>query len=387
MKSGLKSPVFDKFAQAAGTIINPSIQQWQKQGGRVIGYTCSFVPEELFIAAGIVPFRIRGTESKNADLAGDYFEAANICSFVRHCFNQILLGEYSFLDGAVIGGGCDANRHLLDNWAKSSAKLTFLDRIFFPHASGELMSLNFRDQLATLKKKLEVQFDVEITDQKLWAAIKLCNETRALQRELYDLRKAANPPITGAETIAVILAGSSLPKEEYNADLKTLLNELRGVKVPDNKYKVRLMIVGPGYDETSMCDIVEGLGGLVVSDLTCFDGKVIFGSVAESGTDPLQAMANYQVIDRPLCPKNLSAHALINKIIFQTVKDFKVNGVIGQNFLCCETWGGELYLLDKELKESGIPLLRIEREYIPDSLGQLQTRVQAFIETLSGDTL
>jgi benzoyl-CoA reductase subunit C len=384
MKSGLKSKVFENFSKIAGSINNSEVDNWKKQGGRVLGYTCSFVPEELFIAAGLMPFRIRGTGSLNADMADDYFEAANTCSFVRHCFNKVLSGEYNFIDGAVIGGGCDANRHVLDNWKQSPIKTPFLHRILFPHATGELMAHYFRDQLADLKAGLEEHFGVQITDQKLRDAIKQCNETRYLQRELYDFRKADNPPISGAETVAVIVAGSSMPKEKYNADLKILLDELRGVKVPKVNYKARLMIVGPGHDDTSMCVIVEGLGGLVAADLTCFGGKVIFGSIKESGPDPLQAIADYQVLDRPFCPKNLGAHPLISKEVFEKIKDFKVDGVIGQNFLCCDTWGGELYILNEELKEAGIPMLRIEREYISDSTGQMQTRVQAFIETISG---
>lgn len=388
MKSGLKSEVFEKFVKIAGGIINPSIENWRNNGGRVIGYTCSFVPEELFVAAGLTPFRIRGTGSdQSAGMADDYFEAANICSFVRHCFNKILLGEYNFLDGAVIGGGCDANRHIMDNWQKSPAKTPFLHRLLFPHSSGELMANYFCNQLTDIKGKLEEHFDVQITDRKLWDAIKFCNEIRDLQKELYAFRKAENPPITGAETVPVIVAGYSMPKEEYSSDLKTLLDELRSVSAPNSKHRVRLMIVGPGHDDSSMCDIVEDLGGLVVADLTCFGGKVIFGEIKENGLDPLQAIANYQVLDRPFCPKNLGAHPHIHKEIFDKIHDFKVDGVIGQNFLCCETWGGELYILNKELKEAGIPMLRIEREYVADSTGQLTTRVQAFIETISGGTL
>ena len=147
------------------------------------------------------------------------------------------------------------------------------------------------------------------------------------------------------------------------------------------------MIVGPGHDDTSICDIVEDLGGVVATDLTCFGGKIIFGEVAESGPDPLQAIADYQVLNRPFCPKNLGAHPFINKEIFGRIKDYKLDGIIGQTFLCCETWSGELYILNKELKEAGVPMLRIEREYASDSSGQLQTRIQAFIETLSGGAL
>jgi benzoyl-CoA reductase/2-hydroxyglutaryl-CoA dehydratase subunit BcrC/BadD/HgdB len=382
-----RSQVLDKFSRIAGTISNPSVAAFRAKGGRVMGYTCSFVPEELFIAAGMMPFRIRATGSKSAGRADDYFEAANICSLVRHTFGKVLSGEYDFIDGAVIGGGCDGNRHILDNWEKSPARIPFLDRIFIPHASNELAAQYFLGQLSVLRAGIEGFFNVSITDDKLWAAIKLCNETRALQRELYALRLSDSPPITGAETIAVIVAGSSMPKEEYNSDLKQLLEELRGVKTPTVKYKARVMIVGPGHDDTSMCDIVEQLGGLVVNDLTCFGGKVVFGSITEDGADPLKAIADYQVLTRPLCPKNLGAHALINRKVFDTIKEFRVDGVIGQVFLCCETWGGEIYILGKELKEAGIPLLRIERECTADSTGQLMTRVQAFIETISGGAL
>ncbi len=384
MKSGLQSKVFDDFASTAGGISNPSVEEWKKGGGKVLGFTCSFVPEELIVAAGLLPFRIRATGSDCADAANDYFVAANICSLIRHTFDQVLAGEYEFLDGAVIGGGCDANRHIFDNWQKSTVAPPFLDTIFLPHASGEAMAVEFRGQLAGLKSRLEKRFGVEITDGKLRDAIRLCNETRALQRELYALRKAPNPPISGGETVAVIVAGSSMPKEAYNQKLRTLLGELQGVTPPERKYAARIMIVGPGHDDTSMCDVVEDLGAIVAGDLTCFGGKVIFGSVQEDGPDPLQALADYQVLVRPFCPKNLGAHPHVRKELLDQVRDLRVDGVIGQSFMCCNMWGGELYILSKELKEAGVPMLRLEREYVSGSTGQLQTRVQAFLETIAG---
>ena len=387
MRSGLKSDIFEKFAALAGSISNSEVEGWKQQGGKVIGYTCSFVPEELFVAAGLMPFRIRATGSLSAGRADDYFEAANICSLVRHCFNKILTGEYEFIDGCVIGGGCDANRHILDNWEKSEARIPFLHRIFFPHSSGILMAQNFRNQLENLKQLLEEHFGLKITDDKLRDAIVLCNEIRDLQKAIYALRKVDNPPITASETIALVVAGYSMPKEAYKADLTQLLEELRGVTVPENKKTVRLMVVGPGHDEPTLCDIIETMGGTVVTDLTCYGGKTLFGSVREADPDPLQALADYQVIDRPLCPKNLDAHPLINREIMAKIKEYRVDGLIGQGYLCCETWGGELFVLQKELKEAGIPMLRIEREYTSDSLGQVQTRVQAFIETISGGLL
>jgi benzoyl-CoA reductase/2-hydroxyglutaryl-CoA dehydratase subunit BcrC/BadD/HgdB len=64
-----------------------------------------------------------------------------------------------------------------------------------------------------------------------------------------------------------------------------------------------------------------------------------------------------------------------------------LKSAVFEKFVCCDTWGGELYFLNKELKEAGIPMLKIKREYTSDSMGQLQTKVQAFIETISGGAL
>ena len=384
MHPGFVSKTFDKLATIASGIANSSIAEWKSHGGAVVGYMCSFVPEEVLIAAGTTAFRIRGTGSKDAVRASEYFTSFT-CSFVRHCFDQILLGEYAFLDGAVIGTGCDTNRMLFDNWNHSPARRPFSYQLIYPHATNAECANYFREQLAKMKAALETHFSVRITDQKLWDAIALCNETRTLQQQLYALRHVESPPITGSETVAVMVAGSSMPKAEYNADLKTLLGELRGAPASDKHYRARLMLVGSGHDDPSICEIAEDLGALVVSDFTCFGGKMICGGVAVSGGDPLQALADYQVLVRPFCPKVLGSHTNIKKAVFDMVAASRADGVVGQNFSCCDTWGGELYSLAAELREAGLPYLKLEREYVPDSKGQLQTRLQALIETITTD--
>ena len=62
----------------------------------------------------------------------------------------------------------------------------------------------FCGELANLRQRIESHYGVEITDDALRDAIVLHNETRRLLRELYELRKADAPPITGAEALAVV---------------------------------------------------------------------------------------------------------------------------------------------------------------------------------------
>jgi benzoyl-CoA reductase/2-hydroxyglutaryl-CoA dehydratase subunit BcrC/BadD/HgdB len=376
-----KSQVLDKFKGYAKMLNNPSAEAVKTKGGKVVGYFCSFIPEEIFIAADLLPFRMRGTGSVTTERADEYFTSSN-CSFPRHCFNQALTGKFEFLDGLVVGTSCDTTRYIYDNWKKSPIKTPFIYLLGYPHVSGEVMADYYTKELVKLKTAIEGHFGIQITDDKLKTAIKLCNETRALQRKIYEMRKSDCPPITGSEIVSLMVAGVSMPKVEYNADLKQLIADLEALPAENKKYAARLMVVGSCGDDDIMSRLAEEQGAIVVTDQTCFGGKLKYGSVDEVASDPLEALANYQVLTRPFCAKVGGAYPLRAKVIIEATKEFKVDGILGQRLGCCDTWGGELYILKDDLKAAGIPSLMIEREYIPDSEGQLATRVQAFIETI-----
>ena len=64
------------------------------------------------------------------------------------------------------------------------------------------------------------------------------------------------------------------------------------------------------------------------------------------------------------------------------IKEFKVDGVIGERLLFCDQWVVEHYMTTQDLKKDGTPFMVLDREYILSGKGQLRTRVQAFLETL-----
>ena len=229
MDSIKDSTVFSKFSEIAKSLKNTEIDNWKSTGGKVVGYFCPVIPEEIFIAAGILPFRMRGTGSVSTDSADVYLKSVN-CGFPRHTFNHALIGNYDFLDGLVVNSCCDTIMRLAVDWEHAGIKTPFVYSIDNAHASGEHLIGHFHDQLLKMKEAVEKHFSVEITDEKLSAAIILCNETKMLQQKLYNLRKLPNPPISGSETVAVMVASSSMSKEQYNKDLKVLLDELAGIK-------------------------------------------------------------------------------------------------------------------------------------------------------------
>jgi len=379
LETQIKSEAFQKFVAATTAIMNPELQAWKDRGGKVVGYFCSTVPEELFTAAGLLPFRMRGTGSTSTELSDAFFSSIN-CSFPRHAFNQALSGEYDFLDGLVCINSCDHVRRIYDNWIRN-LKTPFVQVMSLPRKVQEPQVNWYYDELNILRGQLQEHFGVEITDARLKDGIRLQNEIRALQKQLYELRKADKPPINGAETLAVMVAGTAMPRELYKELLQELLDELVQSE-GSGEYRARLMIVGGELDDPEYVEIIEEQGGLVVTDSTCFGSRLMWTPVDEAEEDPIRALARYYVADRPSCPRMYGDQPKRISFTREMIKEFNVDGVIGERLLFCDQWVVEHYMTTQDLKQDGTPFMALDREYILSGKGQLRTRIQAFLETL-----
>jgi benzoyl-CoA reductase subunit C len=379
LETQIKSEAFQKFLAATTAIMNPELQAWKDGGGKVVGFFCSTVPEEMFTAAGLMPFRMRGTGSTSTELSDAFFSSIN-CSFPRHTFNQALSGEYDFLDGLVCINSCDHVRRVYDNWIRN-LKTPFVQVMSLPRKVQEPQVDWYYDELNILRGQLQEHFGVEITDADLKDAIRLHNEIRALQKQIYELRKADKPPITGAETLAVMVAGTAMPRQEYKELLQELLDELVQSE-GSGDYRARLMIVGGELDDPEYIEIIEEQGGLVVTDSTCFGSRLMWRPVDAAEKDPIRALARFYVADRPSCPRMYGDQPKRIDFTREMIKEFRVDGVIGERLLFCDQWVVEHYMTTQDLKQDGTPFMALDREYILSGKGQLRTRVQAFLETL-----
>ncbi len=196
------------------------VDEWKEKNRKIIGFFCSYIPEEIIYAGGMFPYRIKArgcTETASADV---YMSHVN-CTFSRCCLDLALKGRYKFLDGVVSMNSCDSLRRVYDIW-RHAIEMPFFHFISVPHKISDETVNWYRDEISRFKESLERSFGVEITDEHLMDSIRIYNETRNLLRELYMLRKSKNPPITGAEVHDVVVAATSIPKEQYNILLREL---------------------------------------------------------------------------------------------------------------------------------------------------------------------
>jgi len=360
-------------------VVNSAMRNWKEAGGKIVGYFCSYVPAELLTAAGLLPFRMRAPGSSETTL-GDVFFSSYNCTFSRHCLDFAFRGEYGFLDGLISMNNCDHLRRVHDVWKRKIAT-PFLHFLAVPHKSGQAQVDWYREELAILRGNLERHFAMKVSDDDLWGAIRRHNQARGLQRQLYELRKKERPPITGSQVLATVVAGTALPVDDFNQLLGKLIEGI-GPLEGDSAPRARLMVVGGILDDPAYLKVMEDLGGLVVADSLCFGSRIIWSTVDEAGSDPLEALARYYLVDRPQCPRMAEDYEARLGFIRSMVEEFRVDGVVCERLQFCELWGGEDFRLAPDLKEAGIPLLLLDREYRLTGVGQLRTRVQAFLETL-----
>jgi benzoyl-CoA reductase subunit C len=375
-----KTEALAELLEPSSTILSSHVGKWKEQGGKVVGYFCSYVPEELISAAGILPFRMRATGSTETSLADTCLSPYN-CTFTRHCLDLAFNDAYDFLDGVVVINSCDHVRRLYDIWRRKM-RTPFVHLLAAPHMAGDDQIDWFRDELATLKKALEEHFGVRITPERLRESIRIQNETRQLQKDLYALRKAPSPPITGADTLGVVVAGTAMEKERYNELVRSLLAELDG-RNGESNYSARLMLTGGILDDPAYVNVIEDLGGLIVTDSLCFGTRIFWNQVDERAEDPMEAIARYYLRECIPCARMLGEHPRRLKFTREMLDTFNVDGVVFQRLKFCDLWGGEIYMLRRALRESGVPVLSLEREYVLSGLGQLRTRVQAFLESIA----
>ena len=111
-------------------------RDWKsRKAGRVIGYFCTYLPEEIIYAAGALPVRIFCSPQPQ-NITDIYTSRSKWCSFCRDCLAAGLLGEYDYLDGLTIASNCFHNLQSFGNWTRHKS-IGFQYYLYFPsHIQG-----------------------------------------------------------------------------------------------------------------------------------------------------------------------------------------------------------------------------------------------------------
>lgn len=344
-----------------------------------VGWICSYTPEEIIVASGLLPFRI--LPQREISISSSYLPS-NFCPYIRRILNSIFENSTK-LKGLIFVYSCDGMRRLKDvcdlYWKKG-----FVFGIDLPRKQDKKAEEFLLTQFKNLKNFLESYTGKPIEDKDLWNAIQVQNKIKDLIFEIYNKIVKNESNITLKELTNVVKEiGFRSKKEDFISYLEDLKKDQKTLK-SDLTSKPKVLIYGSVIEDLQLYEIIESCGAQVILEDSCnflryFDEKV---SVSNS-ISPLEALVKRYLYKIP-CPRMTDLKKRLERIL-QIYQKYKCQGIIFHSLKFCDLMSLEITRLQNRFKDLNIPFLHIEREEIPDATGQIKTRIQAFIEMIKNE--
>lgn len=357
-------------------------KEWKKRtGGKVIGTFCTYVPDEILTAAGILHSRILGSHEPQDVTEPHIF--GMFCPFCRDSLAQGLKGRFNYLDGIVLAHSCIHYRQAFDSWkAHIPTDFTYYlpmpNMVQSPAAKGYYVG-----EVTKFKDAVQGFIGRKLTDEDLDRGIELTNKNRRLLRQIYEFRKTDPPQLTGTEALYIATTAQFIDYEEHNKALEEAIAELSGRSL-DRDGGIRLMAVGSENDDVEFFKMVESVGATVVIDEQCA-GTRYFWNEARIQPDRIQTISD-RYVERPPCPTKDYPERRRFPHVLSLAKDYKAQGAIIMQEKFCDPHEGDNPVLKKYLEDNGIPTLALEFDST-NPLGPFRIRVEAFLETLRSEDL
>jgi len=357
-------------------------QSWKSRtGNKVLGYFCTYVPEEILYAADVLPIRILGSHQIQ-DVTEPHIHSGMYCPFCRDVLAEGLQGKYEFLDGLMIAQSCLHIRQSFFSWQihKPTEFMYFLPHPM--HVQSPRAVPYLKSELDKFKKAVEDWTGKQITDDDLRRGIEIMNRNRRLMHQVYELRKEGNPPLTGGEAMKMVVASQLSDKDEHSKLVEAILPDLPDRNL-DRMTGVRLMMFGSENDDFPFMEMVEDLGATFVIEDHCTGSRYFWVDVDEekAKTDPLEAIAE-RYVKRVACPSKDWPDRSRGQHLLDLAKEYNAEGavIIQQKF--CDPHECDIPPLRWLLESNGIPCYFLEFD-VTVPVGQLQVRMEAFLEQLT----
>lgn len=361
--------------------------EFQKNSGKVFGTFCVYVPDEIIFAADAIATGLCGG-SQFWVPGGEKVLPTNTCPLIKASVGARLDRTCPFFRIADMYIGettCDGKKKAWEILAED-VPVHVMD---LPQMKRAKDVKAWAEEITALKEKVEEFTGNTVTAEKLAESIKMINAKRRALNRLYELRKNENLPISGRDVLLISQIAFYDDPTRFTQMTNKLCDELDqrvkdGVSVVPAGTK-RILLTGTplAIPNWKVHNIVETCGGVVVCEEMCTGTRYFENEVDESKTtveEQIQAISErYMGINCACFTPNT---ARVDDII-RLAKEYKADGVIDLNLKFCNLYDTEGYLVEKALKEAGIPVLGIETDYTDSDAQQLRTRISAFIEMLN----
>lgn len=374
--------VFEEFAgQRKNSFLG--VKKLKDAGVPVIGSYCTYFPQEIATAMGAASVSLCSTSDETIpDAEKDL--PKNLCPLIKSSYGFAITDKcpfFYFSDVVVGETTCDGKKKMYEYM--SEFKDVYIMEL--PNTQREDALVLWKNEIIRFKEYLEKKFDITITGDAVREAIKINNDVRRSLKNLYEVMQNDPAPIKGQDLFKVLYGSTfKFDKKAIPAEVNGLVEKIKKEYADGKmeKKKPRILITGCpiGGATEKVIRAVEDNGGIVVTYESCSGAKSIDKLVDEDNPDVYDALARrYLNIGCSVMTPNPNRLELLGRLI----DEYKVDGVVEMTLQACHTYNVETRAIRKFVnEEKKLPYINVETDYSQADVGQLNTRIAAFIEML-----
>lgn len=361
------------------------IRDLKEKGVSVVGVFCTYTPTELIYAAGAVPVSLCGINDSDIPFA-ERDLPKNLCPLIKSSYGSAVSERcpYFYFSEMIVGETtCDGKKKMYELLGEYKP----VHVMNLPQSQKGQHNYDYwKEEMYLLKDALEDQFGVEITREKLLESIRTRNEERKILLDFYELGKLNPSPIRGYEINEVMESiGFQFDKEKQNEFLLERIEEIRDEYERDYKGKKstrpRILITGcpTAGVRDKVIKTIEDSGADVVAFENCAGVREKMDLVRED-IDPIDALTEkYLNVSCSVMTPNPRRFEILDEMI----DEYEVDGVVEVILQACHTFNVEAFNVKKFVTEKkNKPYLEIETDYSKLDGGQINTRINAFLEMI-----
>lgn len=349
------------------------------EGKKVVGCLPEYTPEELVVAAGMVPFGIWGAENKELSEAKKFF-APFYCSMAQTSLEMGLRGELNQLSAVLIPILCDTLKCLGQNWKIGVPQVPFIQvshpqNVQIPEGTTYLAKVYQR-----IAKSLEEISGKKISDADLRAAIATYNEHRATMREFAKVAAQYPNLITPYKRSCVFKSSHFIEKAEHTAMVRSLIAELKTQPIEAWSGR-KVVLTGIMADNAALLEVLEQNKIAVVADELAQESRQ-FMNDTPAGDDLYNALAR-QFTSMQGCSLIADPTKSRGPLLVEMAKQSGAQGVIYVQTKFCDPDEFDYPIVKRDLESAGIPVLNVEIDQQMQGFEQIRTAVQAYAGMLN----
>lgn len=374
--------VFEEFAEQRQKSFL-AIKELKDRGVPVVGTFCTYFPVEIAMAMGAATVSLCSTSDETIP-AAEKDLPKNLCPLIKSSYGFAATKKcpfFYFSDLVVGETTCDGKKKMYEYLGQFKDVFT----MELPNRQTKDGLTLWKNEIIRFKEYLEQKFYVAITEEQIRNAVKIQNEGRVALKRLYELMRLDPAPMTGQELFSVLYGSTFKPDRskipgEVNAIADRVEKEYAEGKMLEKKPRILVTGCPIGGATEKVIKAIEDNGGVVVTFENCGGAKSVDRLVEEDAEDIYEAIAKrYLSIGCSVMTPNPNRIELLGRLI----DEYQVDGVVEMILQACHTYNVESLGIRRFVNdEKHKPYISVETDYSQADIGQLNTRIAAFIEML-----